>query len=83
MKDNFLKSIYLSANFREINLNKKISNLIKYHEKNKLLLMSYNQYNMRLLGKIVADAKKIGVEDSFMNYENLLGKTISKPYKKN
>lgn len=82
LNDNFLKSIYLSANFRQISLNKKIQDLIKYHEKNKLLLMSYNQYNMRLLGKIVADAKKIGLEDSFKQYENLLGKTISRPYKK-
>lgn len=82
IRDNFLKSIFLSSNFRICKQKNSISNLIKFHEKNKFLLMSYSQHKMRLMGKIVADAKKIGVEKAFNEYEILLGSLISKQYKK-
>lgn len=82
IKDNFLKSIYLSANFRICKQQNSISSLIKFHEKNKFLLMSYNQQKMRMMGKIVANAKSSGVEKSFYDYEILLGSLLSKQYKK-
>ena len=82
LKDNFLKCIFLSAAFREVRLSGKISSLVKFQEKNKLLLMSYNQEIMRKLGRITAGAKNSGFEKACNEYGALLGKIFSKPYKK-
>ncbi len=60
---------------------KKIKALIEFHKKNKLLLMSYNQEIMRKAGRMVADAKKIGFDKTYAEYEKLLGIIMSKPYK--
>lgn len=82
LRDNFLKCIFLSAGYRGVRQSGRISSLIKFQERNKLLLMSYNQDIMRKLGRISANAKKIGFDKSCEEYGELLGKIMFKPYKK-
>lgn len=81
IRDNFLKCIFLSAEFREINKSRKISRLIQYHEKNKLLILSYNQKILKEMGRIVAESKKTGINKAFELYENCLNKIMTSPYK--
>ncbi len=49
-----------------------IKELVKFHSESKMLLMSYNQKEMRILGRIVANLEKKPVNEIFKDYEKHL-----------
>jgi uncharacterized protein YbgA (DUF1722 family)/uncharacterized protein YbbK (DUF523 family) len=55
IREHFLTSIFTLTSFRKVIKVGAMKELVKFHSENKLLLMSYNQKEMRLLGKIVAN----------------------------
>jgi len=58
IKEHFLKRIFTSASFRKIKEKKSINDLIKFHSINKFLIMSYNQKELKELGKITSNKEK-------------------------
>lgn len=78
IKDHFLKKIYILAEFRKIKYKTEIQDLIDFHTKNKLLLMSYNQRNLKEMGKLVSNTKGMSVHDLVNEYGNMLFKTFQK-----
>jgi uncharacterized protein YbgA (DUF1722 family)/uncharacterized protein YbbK (DUF523 family) len=78
IKEHFLKKIYTFASFREIKDTGKIKDLIEFHTKNKFLLMSYNQKNLKLMGKLIANQKTQSLNNLINKYEKLLYETFSR-----
>ncbi len=68
--EHFLTKLYAFARFRE--LDREMSALMQYQADNKLLLMTYGQNKMRLLGNIASNRDKRDVGHVFDQYQNLL-----------
>ena len=49
-----------------------MGNLIDFHSRHKLLIMSHSPSHSRLMGKLVAGGKAMAMEDLFAQYETLL-----------
>jgi len=78
IKEHFLKKIYTFAAYRDIKNTKKIKDLIDFHTKNKFLLMSFNQKNLKIMGNLIANLNKEPIENIINKYEMLLYSTFSK-----
>ena len=73
--EHFLTKLYTFARFRELDL--EMSSLMQFQADNKLLLMTYGQNKMRLLGNIAANRDKRDVESVFHQYQYLLRSVLS------
>ena len=72
IREHFLTRIFIFAAFREVFKSKKIAKLVKFQADNKLLLMAYNQKQLRILGRITANHEKHDIERVMSDYrENL------------
>lgn len=78
IRKHFLERIFLYANFRNAIKSKSISNLIEFHSKNKLLLMSYNQSKLKTLGNIVGNNGGIKISELITTYEEILNQVLIK-----
>jgi uncharacterized protein YbgA (DUF1722 family) len=54
-----------------------VGSLVEFHSRHKLLILSHSQKHYRLIGKLVADGKKIPLKDLFNQYERLLMEALS------
>jgi uncharacterized protein YbgA (DUF1722 family) len=54
LREHFLTRVFASASLREVAKEGTLGGLVRFHSRNKLLLMAYNQERMRRLGRIVA-----------------------------
>ena len=68
--EHFLTKLYAFARFRE--LDHDMSSMMQYQADNRLLLMTYGQNKMRLLGNIASNRDKRDVDDVFHQYQYLL-----------
>jgi uncharacterized protein YbgA (DUF1722 family)/uncharacterized protein YbbK (DUF523 family) len=78
IKENFLRKIFLFSSFRQIKKKNSINELIKFHSNNKFLIMSYSQKELRELGKITANNKKLDLKELLVQYEYHLHLAFSK-----
>ena len=81
IREHFLTGLYALTRFRAMRERLAMRDLVDYQARNKLLLMSYNQKEMRILGKIVANADKKGTAAVFDEYEAHLRAALAKPPK--
>jgi len=81
IREHFLASLYALARFREARRGLAMRDLVDYQARNKLLLMSYSQKEMRILGKIVANPEKKNAPAVFDEYEAHLRAAFAKPPK--
>jgi uncharacterized protein YbgA (DUF1722 family)/uncharacterized protein YbbK (DUF523 family) len=72
IRDHFLKKTFTFAAFREVEKKGEIKGLIDFQAQNKLLLMSYNQKELRNLGKIVGSHQMKDEEQIFKDYQHHL-----------
>lgn len=77
LRENFLTKIFLFAKFRKINKNRDMKDLVEFHAANKLLLMSYNQKELKIMGQIVANHGKKPAAGVFKEYREHLFKAVS------
>ena len=77
LRDHFLKKIYIFSSFRQ-KQKKSINDLIDFHTKNKFLIMSYNQKNLKIMGNIIANKEKRQIDDISFEYEKYLYSSFSK-----
>ncbi|MEP0828957.1 MAG: DUF1722 domain-containing protein, partial [bacterium] len=79
IREHFLTRIFAFAAFREIRKSGSMGQLVQFQAQNKLLLMSYSQKEMRLLGKIVANHEKQPFEKVATEYALHLQMALLKP----
>lgn len=78
IREHFLTRIYINAAFRWIKNANTMGELVKFHSRNKMLLMAYNQKELKELGNIVANHEKYKVEKVLEEYERHLKMAFSK-----
>lgn len=75
LREHFFTSIFTIADFKSVT---DMNSLYKYHAKHKYLFMSYNQTQMRKMGKIAANENKNPTKEVLVNYYNSLLVLLSK-----
>jgi uncharacterized protein YbgA (DUF1722 family) len=78
IKEHFLRRTFTYASFKDAKKKKSINELIKFHSKNKFLIMSYNQKELKKLGNITANKDKKPISVILSEYENHLKLALSK-----
>ena len=77
LREHFLTSVYILAQFRILKNNKpSFSELYKFQAKNKYLFLTYNQVQMRKLGKLAANHSNHSIDKILEEYESILFKLI-------
>jgi uncharacterized protein YbgA (DUF1722 family)/uncharacterized protein YbbK (DUF523 family) len=76
IRDNFYTQIFVLAEYRTIRKNKKYKDLVDFHARNKYLFMTHNEILLRELGQIVANNKKLNVNEVFALYHETLLKIL-------
>lgn len=65
------------ADFRRVKESKNLNDLIKFHSRNKMLLMAYNQENMRKMGRMLGNPYKIKFSELILKYQTVFYDGIS------
>jgi uncharacterized protein YbgA (DUF1722 family)/uncharacterized protein YbbK (DUF523 family) len=73
LRENFIERIFALTRWREILSRKRtVGNLVEFHTKHKLLLLSHSEKHYRIMGKLVAAGKQISIGELYAEYEALL-----------
>ena len=78
IKEHFLRKIFLFARFREIKSRGTVHDLVQFHTRNKFLLMSYHQKELRILGQIAAQQSGRPLSQTLSEYERHLCQVFAK-----
>ena len=77
IRENFIVQIFTMKRWRDILTGKRsMGKLVDFHTRNKLLLLSHSQKHYRLMGKLVAEGKKLSLKALYGQYEQLLMDTL-------
>jgi uncharacterized protein YbgA (DUF1722 family)/uncharacterized protein YbbK (DUF523 family) len=78
IREHFLTKLHIMFKLRQVEKTKAMAELVKFQGDNKYLLMAYNQKELKLLGKIVANHEKRVFEDLINDYRTHLGLALSR-----
>ncbi len=79
LRENFIQRIFVHKRWRELlATNKKRGGLVAFHTSHKLLLLSHSEKEYREMGRLVALAKELPVDELFSSYEKMLMETLKK-----
>jgi uncharacterized protein YbgA (DUF1722 family)/uncharacterized protein YbbK (DUF523 family) len=78
IREHFLTKLFTLASFREVKKSGKIRDLVKFQSDNKYLLTAYNQTELRILGKLVANQEHKPFDETMTSYENHLHSAMSR-----
>lgn len=82
IREHFLTRIYTLARFDAVKAQRTMASLVQFQSENKYLLMAYHQTEQKVLGKVVANHKKLPIEAVLEEYELHLKKALVNPLKK-
>ena len=73
IRENFIERIFTLKRWRESIVGApKMATLIDFHTRNKLLFLSHSQKHYRLMGKLVAEGKKLPLKELLDRYVHLM-----------
>jgi len=77
LRDNFIERIFALTRWREV-LQRKESrgNIVDFHARHKLLILSHSPKFYRMMGKLVAKAKDLPLKKLFQEYQTLLMESL-------
>ena len=77
LRENFIARIFTLKQWREvIKKPKSVGNLVNYHTRNKLHILSHSETHYRKMGKLVAEGKKMPIQELYNEYEILLMQSL-------
>jgi uncharacterized protein YbgA (DUF1722 family)/uncharacterized protein YbbK (DUF523 family) len=79
IREHFLTRLFALASFREMKRKKSMREVVRFQAENKLLLMAYNQSELRVLGRIVANHEKRSTDEVLENYEDHVFSALARP----
>jgi uncharacterized protein YbgA (DUF1722 family)/uncharacterized protein YbbK (DUF523 family) len=79
IRESFLTRIFALAEYRDLIKEGDFNDLIEFHTRNKLLLLTHNQVYSRELGRILSNSKDKPLRTVKMEYGQLLLKTLDEP----
>jgi uncharacterized protein YbgA (DUF1722 family)/uncharacterized protein YbbK (DUF523 family) len=73
LRENFVERIFTLKRWREV-LEKKETrgNLVDFHTRHNLLILSHSPKHYQLMGKLVARSKDLQIKDLYQQYQNIL-----------
>ena len=78
LRENFIERIFALRRWRSLlDTGRSLGNLVAFHTREKLLLLSHSPNHYRAMGKLVADGKQHRTEDLFDAYESAFGEALS------
>jgi uncharacterized protein YbgA (DUF1722 family)/uncharacterized protein YbbK (DUF523 family) len=73
IRENFMLQIFTMQRWREnLAVRRSMGSLVDFHTRNKLLILSHSQKHYRLMGKLVADGKKMPIKALYDQYQQIL-----------
>jgi uncharacterized protein YbgA (DUF1722 family) len=73
IRENFIERIFALRRWREtISQGKNMGNLIDFHTRSKLLILSHSPKHAKLMGKLVAEGRQMPVKELYAQYEAAL-----------
>jgi uncharacterized protein YbgA (DUF1722 family)/uncharacterized protein YbbK (DUF523 family) len=73
LRENFIESIFTLKNWREmLAKSRNMGNLVDFHTRQKLLILSHSPIHYRSMGKLVANGKNHSKDELFATYETQL-----------
>jgi uncharacterized protein YbgA (DUF1722 family)/uncharacterized protein YbbK (DUF523 family) len=73
IRENFILQIFTMKRWRDnLSRRKGMGNLVDFHTRNKLLILSHSQKHYRQMGKLVAGGKKTPIRDLYDQYQLIL-----------
>ena len=73
IRENFMLQIFTMQRWREnLAVRRSMGSLVDFHTHNKLLILSHSQKHYRLMGKLVADGKKMPIKALYDQYQQIL-----------
>jgi uncharacterized protein YbgA (DUF1722 family)/uncharacterized protein YbbK (DUF523 family) len=81
IREHFLTKLYTLANFRKVQNEGSVSELIQFHTANKLLLAAHSQKESKILGNITANRNGLAYTEQARLYREHLAIALRKPPK--
>ncbi|MCB2190947.1 MAG: DUF523 and DUF1722 domain-containing protein [Deltaproteobacteria bacterium] len=78
LRERWLTRLFTLADFRQTTARGGMGALVKFHSRHKLLLMAYNQHQLRLMGRLVANPEKRPASEVIVSYGEHLGKALAR-----
>jgi uncharacterized protein YbgA (DUF1722 family)/uncharacterized protein YbbK (DUF523 family) len=77
LRENFIERVFTLRRWREL-LEEKESrgNVVDFHTKHKLLILSHSQKHYQAMGKLVAQAKDLPLKELYRQYQTLLMESL-------
>ncbi len=73
LRENFIERLFTLKRWREVLAEKpSLGALVDFHTRHKLLILSHSPRHYQIMGRLVAQAKKIPAKDLFRQYQTLL-----------
>lgn len=77
LRETFIEQIFTLKRWREtLRRGRNMKNLVDFHTRHKLLMLSHSPTNARVMGKLVADGKQMPLQSLYDQYERLLIETL-------
>ena len=79
LRENFIEQIFAMKRWREL-LSKKWSMgpLVDFHSRNKLLILSHSPKHYKMMGKLVADGKRMAITKLYREYEGFFMEALKR-----
>jgi uncharacterized protein YbgA (DUF1722 family) len=73
LRENFIERIFTLKRWREVLAQKESrGNLVDFHTRHKLLILSHSPKHYQVMGKFVAKAKEIPIKELYQQYQTIL-----------
>ena len=73
LRETFIEQIFTLKRWREtLSQKKSVGNLVDFHTRHKLLILSHSPNHSRMMGKLVASGKAMALPELYQRYETLL-----------
>ena len=78
IRENFIERIFSLRRWREtITQGKRMGNLVDFHTRNKLLILSHSPKHYKVMGKLVAEGKQMPIKALYTQYESTLMEALT------
>ena len=78
IRENFIERIFSLRRWREtIARGRRMGNLVDFHTRNKLLILSHSPKHYSVMGKLVAEGKQMPMIELYMQYEATLMESLT------
>jgi uncharacterized protein YbgA (DUF1722 family)/uncharacterized protein YbbK (DUF523 family) len=77
LRENFIERIFTLKRWREVLARKESrGNVVDFHTKHKLLILSHSPKHYQAMGKLVANAKDLSLKELYQKYQTLLMESL-------